>query len=239
MSIDRSSTPLPPDSPPAPALARGEVTDAMRLQILSTEHWSLLATRSMAWNEVFARAGMQLAALSGATVALALVGQGSGFGEPFLLFGIAILPVVLLVGVGTFLRLGESNRLDAQCVVGMNRIRAGYLRFAPDLEPYFVTGTSDDLPGIAHTLGMSVQPAGLSFASLISATPTLVSLINAVVAGALLGFVLLEVRVPALAVLAVAAVVAVLVFATHGRYAQHRVAEIKAAMTPMFPRRDP
>jgi len=32
----------------------GEATPAMRLQILSTEHWSLLASRSLAWNEVLA-----------------------------------------------------------------------------------------------------------------------------------------------------------------------------------------
>ncbi len=28
----------------------------IRLQILSTEHWSLLASRSLAWNESFTRA---------------------------------------------------------------------------------------------------------------------------------------------------------------------------------------
>jgi hypothetical protein len=35
---------------------RPEATPAaLRLQILSTEHWSLLATRSQTWNESFAR----------------------------------------------------------------------------------------------------------------------------------------------------------------------------------------
>jgi hypothetical protein len=29
---------------------RNGVTDAVRAQILATEHWSLLATRSMTWN---------------------------------------------------------------------------------------------------------------------------------------------------------------------------------------------
>jgi hypothetical protein len=45
----------------------------VRIQILATAHWSLLATRGMTWQEMFARAGMFLTVQSGATVALALV----------------------------------------------------------------------------------------------------------------------------------------------------------------------
>jgi uncharacterized membrane protein YphA (DoxX/SURF4 family) len=43
------------------------------MQILTTEHWSLLSSRSLAWNEAFARVGMYLTALTGAMVALGLV----------------------------------------------------------------------------------------------------------------------------------------------------------------------
>ena len=73
----------------------GEATPAMRLQILSTEHWSLLASRSLAWNESFSRAGMFLTTLTGAIVALALVAQASAFGDAFTLFALVILPVVV------------------------------------------------------------------------------------------------------------------------------------------------
>ena len=117
----------------------------MRLQILSTEHWSLLASRSLAWNESFSRAGMFLSTLSGAVVALGLVGGASGFGEAFTLFALVILPVVLVIGVATYLRLGASNYHEALCVVGMNRIRAAYLELAPDLERYFVMLTTTSL----------------------------------------------------------------------------------------------
>src|SRR2546421_6703983 len=113
---------------PAPRLGDAEPTagasPAMRLQILSTEHWSLVASRSLAWNESFSRAGMFLSTLSGAVVALGLVGGASGFGEAFTLFALVILPVVLVIGVATYLRLGASNYHEALCVVGMNRIRA-------------------------------------------------------------------------------------------------------------------
>jgi hypothetical protein len=96
----------------------------MRLQILSTEHWSLLASRALAWNEAFSPAGMFLSTLTGAIVALALVAQASAFGEGFTLFALVILPIVLFIGVATSIRLGAPNYHESLCVIGMNRIRA-------------------------------------------------------------------------------------------------------------------
>jgi hypothetical protein len=52
----------------------GEPPD-LRLQILATEHWSLLATRSLVYNEVFSRAGIYLTVLSASVVSLALVAR--------------------------------------------------------------------------------------------------------------------------------------------------------------------
>ncbi|HEY6058541.1 MAG TPA: hypothetical protein VIV06_10940, partial [Candidatus Limnocylindrales bacterium] len=134
--------------------ADGGATTALRLQILSSEHWSLLATRSLAWNESFTRAGMFLTALSGAIVALALVAQASDFGPGFVIFALVILPVVLFIGLTTYARLGAANSNEAICVIGMNRIRAAYLQFAPDLEPYFVMGAHDDARGVGVTMGV-------------------------------------------------------------------------------------
>ena len=48
--------PTPADSMPA-----------RRAQFLATEHWSLLATRSLSWNESFSRSSMFLTSLSTAT----------------------------------------------------------------------------------------------------------------------------------------------------------------------------
>jgi hypothetical protein len=55
--------------------------DALRLQVLATEHWSLLATRTMLWNESFSRTGMFLTVVSASVVGLALVGQAEDFGD--------------------------------------------------------------------------------------------------------------------------------------------------------------
>jgi hypothetical protein len=128
--------PLPPD---------------LRLQILTTEHWSLLSTRSLSWNEASSRAAMFLSALSGAVVALALVAQASAFGEGFVIFALLILPVVLLLGAATFVRLVEINHEDVRWVIGMNLLRHAYLEAAPELRPYFVTGWHDDEGGIMAT----------------------------------------------------------------------------------------
>src|SRR5258705_2653275 len=64
----------PPTSEPTDGDVRGStfLADPRALTILTTEHWSLLSQRSLSWTESFSRAGMFLATLSAATVALAL-----------------------------------------------------------------------------------------------------------------------------------------------------------------------
>ena len=96
---------------------------------------------------------MYLSILSGAMVALALVAQGSGPGRVAQQFALVILPIVLFVGIATFIRLGAANTNEAMCVVGMNRIRAGYLEIAPEMAKYFVMSAHDDTRGVGMTMG--------------------------------------------------------------------------------------
>src|ERR1700686_1355771 len=128
------------------------------LQILATEHWSLLATRSLTYTESLGRVNMFLAILSGAVIALALVAQADHFGPVFISIAIFMLSVVLLVGVFTIARLMSLNRDDFRWVIGMNRLRNAYLQLHPELEPHFVTSPYDDLAGALQTLG--IDPAG-------------------------------------------------------------------------------
>ena len=165
-----------------PLTDRGGVTDSVRAQILATEHWSLLATRSMTWNEMFARDGMYLTVLSAATVALALVAQATDFGGNFRLFALLVLPVVLVLGLGTQIRLGDARAEDVWLVIGMNRLRHAYLDLAPELAPYFVTAHHDDLAGVMRTHGPEFR---VTPARVLASTPMLVGVINALVAGVL------------------------------------------------------
>ena len=48
------------------------LADPRALQILSTEHWSLLTARSLVYNEFFARGSMFLTLLSASLLALGL-----------------------------------------------------------------------------------------------------------------------------------------------------------------------
>ena len=105
--------------------------DPRAIQILATEHWSLLAARALSWNESFSRTSMLLATLSATVVALALAAQVAEFGPAFVAFALVVLPFVELVGVATFARLGEANREDLQSIQGMNRIRHAYVEIAP------------------------------------------------------------------------------------------------------------
>lgn len=156
------------------------MTDAVRTQILATEHWSLLATRSMTWNEIFSRATMFITVLSAAVVGIALVAQAADFGPGARVFALLVLPVVLLVGLMTFVRLGEANSHDIMLVIGMNRLRHAYLELAPELEPYFVTAHHDDHAAILQTYGAGYR---YSVGRVLGGTPALVAIINVVLAG--------------------------------------------------------
>ena len=160
---ERTNPGLPPERPPATnmptsltpvdetAPARSGLDDPRALQILSTEHWSLLAGRSLAYNEAFTRAGMFLTALSASMVAIAFVAQADRAGSAFPTFTLILLGFDLFVGLTTYLRLVETTREDLRSVQGMNRIRHAYLEMVPGLAPYFVSSDRDDLAGILMT----------------------------------------------------------------------------------------
>jgi len=225
--------------PPAGPIESGAVASQptpvqIRLQILSTEHWSLLASRNLAWNESFTRAGMFLSTLSASIVALGLIGGIDGFGDAFYAFAFLILPVVLFVGVGAWIRVAGSNYHDAQTVFGMNRIRGAYLEIAPDLRPYFVMGTHDDPAGIAVTMGL---PPGMPvLLHLIASTPFLIVMLNAVLAGAIAALVLLRVFAAGTAVVVIGAiVVAVIALAIEMAVARRNIRLGQRAVRPLFP----
>ena len=180
-----------PSSPPQAAGSSDHpdaAARALRAQLLATEHWSLLATRSLSWNESFARSGMFLTLLSGATVALALVAQATSFGEGFVLFALLILPVVLFVGLTTYVRLLEINNEDYVWVRGMNRLRGAYLELDPGLARHFITGTSEDADAIFQTFGSSPDAPGNLDTGLFHGfvtTPTTIAFVDATLAAVL------------------------------------------------------
>lgn len=156
-------------------------SDSEAIQILATEHWSLLATRALTYQESLGRVNMFLAILSGAVIALALVAQADHFGIAFISIAIFMLAVVFFVGLLTVQRLLMLNLDDYMWVVAMNRIRAAYLALHPELEPNFSTSPHDDLPGVLQTLG--VEPLGATrIGSLLHSLVTLPGMVGVIVA---------------------------------------------------------
>lgn len=235
MSFERAPGVGPEPGPTANATTLSEVSPAMRLQILSTEHWSLLASRSLAWNESFSRAGMFLSTLTGAIVALALVAQASEFGEGFTLFALVILPIVLLIGVATFLRLGASNYHEAMCVVGMNRIRAAYFALAPDVQRYFVMSAHDDALGIGTTMGVPPGGRGTWIGQMLAGTPTVIMVLNAVLAGVIAATGALRLGATMAGVLVFGAVGFLVALLLQGLWARGSISSAQTGYRPLFP----
>jgi hypothetical protein len=183
MSIEQSRGAEPPVSGTAPASA-----DGVKMQILSTEHWSLLATRSLGYTDSFGRANMFFAVLSGAVIALALIAQGGHFNTTFYVAAILLLATVYFVGMATIARIGHLNAEDAYWLRGMNRIRHAYLELRPELGKYFVTGQYDDMRGVFTTLGLNARPPGQHLLSDlghgVQTLPGMLGIVVAVVGGA-------------------------------------------------------
>jgi hypothetical protein len=225
----------PAPVPPSGTTTTDAVSPAMRLQILSTEHWSLLASRSLAWNESFSRAGMFLSTLTGAIVALALVAQASAFGDGFTLFALVILPIVLLIGVATFMRLGASNYHEAMCVVGMNRIRAAYLELAPDVARYFVMSAHDDARGIGITMGIQPGGRGTWIGQVLAGTPTVIMILNAVLAGVIAAVAALRAGAAVSGVLGAGALGFLVAMVLQGLWVRGTIARAQSGYRPLFP----
>jgi hypothetical protein len=143
----------------------GSAPVAVQAQILSTEHWSLLATRSLNWSE------------------------------------------------STVIRLVQLNSVDVELVIGMNRLRRGYLDLAPELERYFVTGHREDVAGIMQTYG--ARRTRIPASQYLSSIALLVSVIVAVLIGALAGMIgdSFDVRLGLAVIIGIAAALATLILA--------------------------
>ena len=121
---------------------------SVRAQLLATEHWSLLATRSTAQSELLSRITTFLMLVSASIVGLALIGQATRFGGRFITFALVVLGMVIMIGTLTQIRVVNASNEDLAHVIGMNRLRAAYLELDPDIERYLVTSAHDD--GRAH-----------------------------------------------------------------------------------------
>jgi hypothetical protein len=211
--------------------------DSEALQILATEHWSLLATRALTYQESLGRVNMFLAILSGAVIALALVAQADRFGPVFIAIAIFMLSVVMVTGVFTIARLMSLNRDDFRWVVAMNRLRNAYLELHPELAPHFTTSPYDDLPGVLQTLG--IEPAGANRLGTVfhglQTLPGTLSVILSAVAGAIAGLIAIGFGAPAVVVLLAGIAAFLIAFLLMAAWGRRAVRGLDPGLLPRFP----
>ena len=228
---DPGSRVSPTHVPPLGPL--GESAGPHTLQILMTEHWSLLASRGFVYTETIGRTSIFVAAITGSVVALALVAQATEVGDSFFAFALVLLPVVYFLGVVTFVRLIQVNWEDTRWVQGMNRIRHGYLDLAPELEPYFVTSRYDDDMGILQSaVAMRKWP---SPAQGFVAIPGVVGVIDSVVAGAIGGIAAIALDLDTAAALALGGLLFVVSAAGFVALGDRQIERFRDELDPVFP----
>jgi hypothetical protein len=163
--------------------ARKGLDDPRALDILTTEHWSLLSTRMLGYQEMFGRATIFIAVLSGTIVALALLAQATRFGREVLWFALLLVAVALFIGLATFVRSVAINHEDARWVAGMDLLRHAYLQMVPELEPFFITGHEPYAK--QRALGYGAPQRFTNVASSLTTTSSVVATLNSALAGSL------------------------------------------------------
>jgi hypothetical protein len=178
-------------------------------QILATEHWSLLGTRTLIWNEALSRTTVFLTLLSATIIALALLADATGFGPHTTVIAMVLLPVVFLLGIAAYGRVVQINTEEFQLVMAMNRVRRAYLELEPGLAPYFSTGHTDDEHGLTATYmlyGPGPSRTWLWIHFIVN-TPTIIATVDAAIAAAVVVLILQAVQAPAEVVIGAAGVV--------------------------------
>jgi hypothetical protein len=209
---------------------------SVRAQLLATEHWSLLATRSTTQSEVLSRITTLLMLVSASIVSLALIGQATRFDRRFITVALVLLGMVVMVGLLTQVRLGYAAVEDRAHVIGMNRLRAAYLELDPGIERYLVTSAHDDDDGIWQTYNplLGPNPIWQPFAS----SPAFIMLVNAALTGVFAALVAMVLGATGPLVGAVAAACGLAFLGSTVTLAARRIRRVHRRHVSLFPASD-
>jgi hypothetical protein len=148
---------------------------------LTTEHFSMQSVASTTVSESSARASLYLLTLSSSLVAFGFVAGTPGAFGPFVA---AVLPVVVLLGIFTTVRLVDTGVENIQAQRTIARIRRRYADLTPDARVMFGQATEDISGQALKMIGVRPGPLLLLFT-----VASMVGAVNAAVAG--IGLVLL------------------------------------------------
>jgi hypothetical protein len=230
-TTDETATPTDVRGAEAPSTSRWGPDAA---GILSTEHWSLLSSRSLIWNEAMSRTTVFLSLLSAAIVALALLADATSFGGQTTTLALVLLPIVLLLGIVTHVRLVQINNEEVRTMLAMNRLRHAYLEIAPGLRPYFSTGFHDDERGLAASYLISGSGGLRPWRQFLQAMATLVATVDAMLAASIVVLAMQAAGASAAGTVAAAAPVFLIVWVALVRAQRHALDPLRHT-APRFP----
>jgi hypothetical protein len=221
--------------PLTPVAPIASIDDPRAITLLTTEHWSLLSARSLAYNEAFVRAGMFLTFLSMSFVALALVAQAMSFGETVLSVAAVVLAFDLVIGLATFGRINGANLDDLRAVHGMARIRHAYTQMTPLVAPYFTTPTHDDIEAVTTVYGPISDRLSGQIVYGLTTSAGMIGLIVAMVGGVLTAVLAMLVGLDGGASIWIGVAGGVLVLAALIVYTATTIPREQARITALFP----
>jgi hypothetical protein len=234
----RSAAGAPDTADGAATRAAGVTSDGhlgpQAAQILGSEHWSLLAARSLIWNEAQSRATVFLTVLSASIIALALLADATGFGAQTTTLALVLLPVVFLLGIAAYARLVQINTEEFRLVLAMNRLRHAYLQIEPGVERYLTTGSHDDERGVIATYMLDRPSRQWLWVHFLVNTPTIVATVDAALAAAIVVLLLQVAESPRAALVAGGVVAFLVVWGVLFRLQLHTLRPFRDT-TPRFP----
>jgi len=145
------------------------------MSALTTEHFVLQTASSSTISEASARSSLYILSLSSSLVAIGFMSQSANILLPFVA---VVLPMLLLLGLFTVIRLVSTAVENLQYLVGIARIRGYYRSLAPEAETYFSVETGR-WPEETATPSQGLGP----FLALFGTTATMIAFVNSVVAG--------------------------------------------------------
>ncbi|WP_374010742.1 hypothetical protein [Leifsonia sp. LS-T14] len=221
----------------APPPPDGDLTDAqrsLRAQLLATEHWSLLASRSTTQSEVLTRIAIFLTLVSAGLVTLGFLGQASGFRGWFGLAALGVLLALALLGLITMVRAFNTADEDMMYVVAMNRLRAAYLDLDPGLERYLYASANDDEAGIRTTYHFFYERGATP---VLGSSMMIITVVEAIVVGMLAGGATAALGAHPTAAVIVGCAIAVVVVVLAMLWGRNIYRRAIASLTPVRPTR--
>ena len=186
--VPAPSSPSQPSDADSPASSPA-TADERVAEVLAAEYGLLTAALGAAWSASLTRTSLFLFSLSASGVALGFAAQGGVAQGPFRTFALVVLPILLFIGIATFIRVVQVQRESIVYITGLNRIRHFMAEGAPAARRFLVLPIYDDQVALYRSIGtgMTVKPPRYQVLYLVVQTQGMVGVVTAAVAAAIVG----------------------------------------------------